>query len=62
MGSTPLQELTVGKVGFIAEHDLFTEEMQAAAERATALTSEQDIRTVRIGVVDQHGAVRCKFV
>jgi glutamine synthetase len=62
MGSTPLQELAVGKVGFIAEHGLFTQEMQAAAERATELVSEHDIRTVRIGVVDQHGAVRCKFV
>ena len=62
MGTTPVRDLAVGKVGFIAEHGLFTEAMQAAAERATALVSDNDIRTVRIGVVDQHGAVRCKFV
>ncbi len=62
MTSTPVQDLAVGKVDFIAEHGLFTDAMHAAAERAAALVSEQGIRTVRIGVVDQHGAVRCKFV
>jgi glutamine synthetase len=62
MTTIPVQELAVGKVGFIAEHGLFTDAMQEAAERAAAVVSEQDIRTVRIGVVDQHGAVRCKFV
>jgi len=62
MTSTSVQDLAVGKVGFIAQHGLFTDAMQAAAERATALVSEMGIRTVRVGVVDQHGAVRCKFV
>ncbi|HVB14571.1 MAG TPA: glutamine synthetase family protein [Candidatus Dormibacteraeota bacterium] len=62
MADTPLQDLAVGQVGFIGQHGLFTDAMQAAAERAAALVSEQGIRTVRIGVVDQHGIVRCKFV
>jgi glutamine synthetase len=62
MTSTPVQDLAVGKVDFIAEHGLFTDTMHAAAERAAALVSEQGIRTVRIGVVDRHGAVRYKFV
>ncbi|MGH7642314.1 MAG: glutamine synthetase family protein [Candidatus Dormibacteria bacterium] len=62
MSSTSVQDLAVGKVGFIEQHGLFTDAMRAAAERATALVSEQEVRTVRIGVVDQHGAVRCKFV
>src|SRR5487761_736353 len=62
MSSTSVRDLAVGKVGFIGEHGLFTDAMQAAAERATSLVAEADIRTVRVGVVDQHGAVRCKFV
>ena len=62
MSSTSVRDQAVGKVGFIGEHGLFTDAMQAAAERATSLVAEADIRTVRVGVVDQHGAVRCKFV
>jgi len=62
MTSMSVQDLAVGKAGFIEQHGLFTDAMQAAAERAAALVSDRGIRTVRIGVVDQHGAVRCKFV
>ncbi|HEY6538077.1 MAG TPA: glutamine synthetase family protein [Candidatus Dormibacteraeota bacterium] len=62
MKSTPVQDLAVGKVGFIEEHGLYDDARRAAAERALSLVAEHEIRTVRIGVVDQHGAVRCKFV
>lgn len=62
MSRASVQDLAVGKVGFIVEHGLFTDAMQAAAERAADLVSEKGIRTVRTGMVDQHGVVRCKFV
>ncbi len=62
MTATSVQDLAVGKVGFVEEHGLYTDAMRAAADRAIALVSDNGIRTVRIGVVDQHGSVRCKFV
>jgi len=54
--------IAVGKVGFIAEHDLLTHEQQEAGERAVALIEEQGLKTVRIGWGDQHGIPRGKFV
>lgn len=62
MSPTEVRELAVGKLGFVAQHRLFSDEMAEAAEAAQRTLSERDIRTVRVGVVDQHGIIRCKFV
>lgn len=62
MATTPIEDLSMGKVGFVAEHGLYDDAKHAAAERATAAISEHSIRTVRIMWADQHGALRGKFV
>jgi glutamine synthetase len=62
MATTPIQELAMGKVGFVAEHGLYDDAKHAAAERAAAEISQHGIRTVRVMWADQHGALRGKFV
>ncbi len=62
MPAIPLRDLAVGKVGFVQEHGLLTEEQQEAGERAAASVASQGIRTVRVSWADQHGATRTKFV
>ncbi|MGH9063326.1 MAG: glutamine synthetase family protein [Acidimicrobiales bacterium] len=52
----------IGQAGIVAEHDLLSaEQLQAGAESA-AVVSEQELRTIRMIWVDQHGVPRCKFV
>ncbi len=48
--------------GFITEHRLYTPEQQAAAEALPARIEKEDLRTIRVIWVDQHGAPRAKFV
>lgn len=48
--------------GFIAEHRLYTPEQQADAEALPARIESEDVRTIRVIWVDQHGAPRSKFV
>jgi glutamine synthetase len=50
----------VGQHGFVARYRLYTEEQQAAAAAIAARIREQDLRTVRLVVVDQHGQPRSK--
>lgn len=50
----------VGQYGFVARHGLYSEEQQAAAEATAARIREQDLRTVRLVIVDQHGQPRSK--
>lgn len=54
--------MSVGKHGFVREHELHTPAQVDAAQRSTALVEEKDLRTIRIIWVDQHGAPRCKFL
>ncbi|HVA21118.1 MAG TPA: glutamine synthetase family protein [Candidatus Micrarchaeia archaeon] len=61
MPATPPHELAVGKVGFVRQHGLHTEEQVEAGERAAAQVQSQGIRTVRVSWADQHGATRTKF-
>jgi glutamine synthetase len=48
------------RTGFIADHDLWADEQQAAGERLAATIAERDLREVRIAWGDQHGIVRGK--
>lgn len=54
--------MSVGKHGFVSEHELLSAKQQEAGERSAALIDEHDLRTIRIIWVDQHGAPRCKFL
>lgn len=57
-----LQQGSVGKRGFIADHGLWTAAQQAAAESLKAAIETHDLRTIRIAWGDQHGIVRGKNV
>jgi glutamine synthetase len=57
-----LDDISVGKVGFIERHGLWTDEQKDAGERALATIEENDIRTVRVSWGDQHGILRGKTV
>lgn len=54
--------MSVGKHGFVSDHDLLTDAQLDAAEHSSQLIEEHGLRTVRIIWVDQHGAPRCKFL
>jgi glutamine synthetase len=55
-----LDDLSVGKLDFIANHRLWTDEQAEAANRVLAQAGEQGLRTVRISFGDQHGILRGK--
>lgn len=57
-----LQDGSVGRTGFVAEHALFSDAQRDAAEQITAKIAEQDLRTIRIAWADQHGILRGKHV
>jgi glutamine synthetase len=50
----------VGVPGFVARHGLLSDAQAAAAAEVSARIRELDLRTVRLVVVDQHGAPRSK--
>jgi len=50
----------VGQPGFVAQHGLYTDEQAAAAREVIARIGDLDLRTVRLVVVDQHGATRSR--
>lgn len=52
----------VARTGFIADHELWSDEQHAAAERVAAVIAEQNLREVRIAWGDQHGIVRGKLL
>jgi glutamine synthetase len=52
----------IGRDGFVAEHGLHSAEQQAAAAEVIARIDELGLRTVRVIIVDQHGAPRAKFL
>lgn len=55
-----LDDMSVGKLDFVEQHDLWTEEQKKAAERVDALVKEGNFRTIRISWPDQHGILRGK--
>jgi glutamine synthetase len=52
----------VGKIGFVEEHGLADDAYDEAAARSVKAVEDQDIQTVRMIWVDQHGVPRCKFM
>jgi glutamine synthetase len=54
--------LGVGKVGYIEEHGLYTDEQKEAAKAVESKVLEAGLKTIRVIWVDQHGVPRCKFV
>jgi len=55
-------ESSVGQIGFIKNHELWTPEQEEAARRLEARLHEEDIRRVRIAWCDQHGLARGKIL
>jgi glutamine synthetase len=55
-----LEDLSVGKVGFVEQHGLWSEDQQEAARRLRAQIEELDLRLIRVSWGDQHGIVRGK--
>lgn len=53
-------ESSVGQIGFIANHGLWTDDQQAAARGLEERLATEDIRRVRIAWCDQHGIARGK--
>ena len=53
-------ESSVGQIGFIKKHELWTAEQQEAADALAARLQKEDIRRVRIAWCDQHGIARGK--
>jgi glutamine synthetase len=54
------EDYSVGKVGFVERHELYTDEQKDAAERVAATIEEQGLRQVRVSWADQHGIARGK--
>ena len=52
--------LSVGKVGFVERHRLWSDEQKEAAERIASQVEQQELSTVRVSRGDQHGVVRGK--
>ncbi len=57
--STP-HKSSVGKIGFIEKHDLWTDEQKAAAQEVIERLKAENIKRVRISWADQHGIARSK--
>jgi len=57
-----LQEGSIGKRGFIADHALWGDADYAAAAEIESIIEQYDLRTIRVAWGDQHGVVRGKNV
>jgi glutamine synthetase len=53
-------ESSVGQIGFVKNHSLWTDEQQEAARELEKRLNREDIRRVRIAWCDQHGIARGK--
>jgi glutamine synthetase len=53
-------ESSVGQIGFIANHGLWSDEQQRAARELEERLKTEDVRRVRIAWCDQHGIARGK--
>lgn len=49
-------------MGFVEKFDLWTEQQKDSARRASARVAENDVRSVRLSFVDQHGLLRGKTI
>jgi glutamine synthetase len=49
-------------MGFIEKFDLWTEEQREAARAVLARVADEDLRTIRVSFVDQHGLLRGKTI
>ena len=57
-----INELSVGKVGFVGEHHLHSDDQHRASERVAEQVRDAGLRQVRVSWGDQHGLVRGKSV
>lgn len=57
-----LSEISVGKVGFVEEHNLWDDEQKRAAEDVLRQVKDAGLTQVRISWCDQHGLARGKSV
>jgi glutamine synthetase len=57
-----IQEGSVGQIGFIDRHDLWSERQHEAAGRIVSAIEQHNLRTIRVAWGDQHGIVRGKNV
>jgi glutamine synthetase len=60
--TSPAATAGIGRRGFVAEHGLHTPAQQAAAAEVVEQINRSGIKTVRTGVVAQHGSPRAKFL
>jgi glutamine synthetase len=52
----------IGRAGFVAEHGLYTDQQQLAAAEVVQQIERLGLKTVRVIIVDQHGAPRAKLL
>ncbi len=57
-----LTDISVGKVGFVQQYGLWSEEQQEAAKRIAAEVEQRQLKTIRVAWGDQHGVVRGKNI
>ncbi len=55
-----LSDISIGKVGFIGDHNLWNDAQNAAAERLASEAQASDLQVVRISFGDQHGVLKGK--
>jgi glutamine synthetase len=55
-----LDDISVGKLDFVEQHGLWTDEQKNAAQEISSLLAEGNYRTVRVSWPDQHGILRGK--
>lgn len=57
-----IQDGSMGKTGFIQDHELYTPEQDGKALELASLIEEKQLKTVRIVWPDQHGILRGKHI
>ena len=57
-----IQDGSMGKTGFIQEHDLYTSDQKSRAQELIALIDQRQLKTIRIAWPDQHGILRGKHI
>jgi glutamine synthetase len=54
--------VSIGRPGFVARHGLRSVEQSEAADRVLQLAQENNLQTIRLSFVDQHGVLRGKSI
>ena len=57
-----LDKGSVGKINFIEEHGLWSEDMKRQSLELIKQVKKEDLQTIRVAWGDQHGIVRGKNV